>query len=160
MEISEKDETRFWSKVNIPHGGFGCWEWTSGKNGQGYGQFYLSSFPGRCVSAHRIAWILSLGKIPAGVLALHHCDNPACVNPAHLFLGTHADNAHDRDQKGRRLPPAGALNGNAKLTEADIQTIRDWDNSGVPRAEIARRLGVSPPLISRVMLGKAWKHVP
>jgi hypothetical protein len=102
MLISERSvmksvEERFWSKVNIPSL-YACWEWTASKQRRGYGRFKLNSKPEK---AHRIAWSLVNGKIPEGMCILHKCDNPPCVNPLHLFLGTHADNMKDMRQKNR-----------------------------------------------------------
>ena len=88
---------RFWSKVNIPNLN-ACWEWQAGKFPKGYGAFY---FNGKCQRANRVSWILTKGEIPKGLKVLHSCDNPPCVNPLHLSLGTTADNMKDRDQRGR-----------------------------------------------------------
>jgi hypothetical protein len=85
---------RFWAKVAV---GPGCWEWTAGTQ-YGYGRFVLG---GRTFKAHRLSYEISVGVIPDGLKVLHHCDNPPCVNPAHLFVGTHADNVRDREAKGR-----------------------------------------------------------
>lgn len=89
---------RFWTKVNIKNIE-DCWEWNAFKTKKfGYGAFRLN---GRMHNAHRISWLLSRGEIPAGICVLHKCDNPPCVNPAHLFLGTQADNVKDCKAKGR-----------------------------------------------------------
>lgn len=88
---------RFWAKVDR-RGPDDCWEWTAGCNRKGYGKFSLD---GATRQSHRISWELANGQIPEGLCVLHRCDNPPCCNPAHLFLGTHADNHADRSLKGR-----------------------------------------------------------
>src|SRR3990172_5475616 len=99
----------------------GCWLWTAGCTDKGYGQFRLS---GVNKLAHRTAWEFYRGPIPAGLCVLHRCDTPACVNPYHLFLGTQYDNAQDRENKNRRIPPKGAACNLAKLYQAAILKIR------------------------------------
>lgn len=89
---------RFWAKVQK---GPGCWTWTGCRDDHGYGMFRPYGRKASARRAHRVAWELTHGPIPAGMFACHKCDNPQCVRPAHLFLGTPADNAHDRDKKGR-----------------------------------------------------------
>ena len=115
---------RFWSKVNIKSSNE-CWEWTAGKNRVGgYGRFRLD---GKRVGAHRLSWKLHNGTIPAGMCVLHTCDNPSCVNPTHLFLGTHQDNMDDMYAKGRGLKASigGEEHGNAKLTWDIVREIRE-----------------------------------
>jgi HNH endonuclease len=93
--ISAEDTARFWEKVDRSGD---CWVWTAGTAHFGYGQFHLDGKPEK---AHRISWILTYGPIPEGLLVCHHCDNPPCVNPRHLFVGSHRDNALDKVAKGR-----------------------------------------------------------
>ena len=98
-QFTASDIQKFWRRVAK---GDGCWLWTGGKNNLGYGRFYVRQVLWR---AHRVAWILERGEIPVGLWVLHHCDNPSCVRPDHLFLGTPKDNTADMYAKGRAKPP-------------------------------------------------------
>lgn len=139
---------RFWSKVRVTSG---CWEWMSRRNSAGYGQLYMSEAGRRKTwRAPRVAWLLSHGPIPPGLFVLHRCDNPPCVNPDHLFLGNTMDNAQDMMAKGRG--PSGERNGNARLTAADVQDIRDRLARGEATRSIARIYGVDPATIRRKAL--------
>jgi hypothetical protein len=135
--------------------GPGCWEWTSAKNAFGYGVLRVGD--GNTL-AHRLAWTFARGKIPAGQYVLHRCDNPGCVRPSHLFLGTLADNNADMDAKGRRInsPPRGEENGMAKLTAAKVRMIRRSKATG---AVLAQRLNVTQTTISSVRRRHAWRDV-
>lgn len=104
---------RFWSKVD-QHGEYDCWPWLAARDRKGYGWFRIAS---AMRGSHRMAWELTHGSIPHGLCVLHHCDNPGCVNPAHLFLGTRADNNADRDAKGRQGAPKGDRNGSRTCPE-------------------------------------------
>ena len=146
-------QDRFWSKVDQSKGLFDCWLWTASCSTKGYGWFCLA---GRQLHAHRVAYELAIGPIPSGFCVLHHCDNPPCVNPAHLWLGTQADNGCDMDAKGRRFLPKGEHNGSAKLTERDVLAIRS--DEGIYRA-IAVFYGVHHETISRVKNRKSWRHI-
>lgn len=112
-EFDDSTIARFWSKVekdgpvlaHVAELG-ACWIWTSWRNSQGYGRTMIGSMTRKWLT-HRIAWIITNGPLPDGMFVLHHCDNPPCVNPAHLWAGTIADNCHDRDRKGRQVSPRG-----------------------------------------------------
>jgi len=101
--VQSKILNRFWSKVDKSGD---CWEWTGYRERYGYGRVSMVAIGmSNKVLAHRAAWILTHGEIPSGMNICHTCDNPICVNPSHLFLGTHQDNMRDRDSKGRGVVP-------------------------------------------------------
>lgn len=155
--MSEPWQERFWAKVDR-RGSDECWEWQGTRHdAYGYGVFHRSDGSTR---AHRIAYELTSGPVPDGLLVCHHCDNPPCVNPAHLFLGTSTDNNRDRDAKGRAASTVGELNGSAKLTEADVNRIRELLASGRSDRSIAREYGVGPTQIGRIRTGRLWQHLP
>jgi len=134
----------------------GCWVWigwrVAGRQGPSYGSM---RFHGCETRAHRVSWMLNRGPIPAGLWVLHRCDNPPCVNPDHLFLGTNSDNQRDSVAKGRaaflgRRPP------NAKLTEEQVKLIR---RSSESEREMAALCGVSSAVVHSVRAGATWQWV-
>ncbi len=151
-------EARFWAKVAIGSPDV-CWEWQAGSLPDGYGTFHLG---GRDRRAHRVAYELRVGVIPAGQHVLHRCDNPSCVNPAHLFLGTHADNMKDMAAKGRGLGhrgPRGERNARSTLNESQVRAIRWLCEVGNSQRAVSRLFGVSQGHVSDVVNGKRWAHV-
>lgn len=136
----------------IPEPNTGCWLWTSTVTRKGYGIFHVS---GRKQKAHRVSWKLYVGPIPDGLCVLHRCDTPSCVNPAHLFLGTHADNVADMDKKGRRNAARGEANGHAKLSAADVLDI--LESGSVMGITLAQKYNVSSSLISQIRSGNKWR---
>jgi len=155
-------EERFWSKVDRSAGPEGCWLWTGSGDPKGYGTFWHD---GRTRKAHRASWLLFKGGIPEGIWVLHRCDNPPCVNPAHLWLGTNADNVADMMRKGRdrhplgvgpKRPARGAANGRAKLTEASVLAILA---DGRSHYRIAADYGVTHGVIWRIKRGERWRHL-
>lgn len=146
---------RFWEKVKRTDT---CWLWTAGKlRSGGYGQFELN---GNTMRAHRLAWEMTNGPIPKGLLICHRCDNPACVNPAHLFLGTARDNNADCLSKGRRVYAPGEKHPDAKLTEKDVREIRALAASKqVSLRAMARRYGMAHSSVRNVVIGRTWRHV-
>ncbi len=142
---------RFWPKVRK---GDGCWEWTASKHPDGYGQFGVGH--GRAW-AHRVAWELCVGPIPAGMVVMHTCDNPGCVRPDHLRIGTQLDNIADMVAKGRSC--VGARNGQSRLTAPDVKRIRELVAGGQSQASVARAYSVSAAAVYLIVHGKNWRHV-
>ncbi len=152
--VTRKLEGRFWERVDKTCSS-GCWNWTGYRNPDGYGTFYASK---KNLLAHRVSYIISYGEIPEGKCALHRCDNRKCVNPAHLFLGTRADNMADKVRKGRQS--RGADLPQTRIGEIDIVTIRDWVTVPcVTTTAVAKAYGVSQPHVSQIVLRKKWAHV-
>lgn len=152
-------EERFWAKVEPTDDG--CWLWTGSRFPAGYGR--LRSLAERY--AHRCAWMIFNGPIPDGLHVLHHCDNPPCVRPDHLWLGTPLDNMRDRDAKGRGRhdgpikPLRGSENGNARLNETSVLEIIRLAEAGVKHTEIARSFGVHPTTVDLIAAGRRWAHL-
>lgn len=148
-------DERFWSKVDKSGGVDACWNWTTGTRKNGYGIF---SFNNGSVPASRMAWQLGYGEIPDGLQVCHKCDNRACCNPAHLFLGTIQENIKDMMQKGRKASKHGEQNGRHKLTAKQVQEIRDrYEAGGVTQIQLSREMGVSPSQINVIVHYKRWK---
>lgn len=173
---------RFEAKY-IPEPTSGCWIWTASLGSTGYGQFHDGE---RVVKAHRFSYSTYIGTIPDGMHVLHRCDQPLCVNPSHLFIGTNADNVADMVAKGRQqradshwsaLRPEtvprgdahysrrhperaqrGERIGNSKLTDAQVAEIRSIQ--GETQRSIAAHYGVGQSQISEIRRGKAWTHIP
>lgn len=153
----------FWSKAAdgrtiVPDLG-PCREWTGTINVYGYGKSFKN---GKIVGAHRRAWELTFGAIPDGLCVCHKCDNPPCVNPKHLFLGTKRDNYRDMMTKGRygSCVALGSKHTGSKLHETDIPKIRSMAASGVTQQKIADHFGITNSRVCHILQGKAWKHVP
>jgi hypothetical protein len=156
--LSEKDKARFWSKaVKRPSG---CWEWTGNKIRTGYGRFsYGPADNFERPYAHRIAYTLVVGPIPEGLYVCHHCDNPSCINPDHLFAGTPAENIADMDRKGRRVTTSrkGERNGRSKLKVCEVEEIRRLRGLGVSGVLLSKMFKVSNPMIYYIANNKNWK---
>jgi hypothetical protein len=145
---------RFFAKVQHDPA-LGCWNWTAYKNEHGYGVFGVGT---SSVLAHRWSWAHA-NKSQSELCVLHHCDNPSCVNPNHLFLGTRLDNAQDRDRKGRLGDRKGTSNGRAVLTPTQVQEIRSLRPFST-LDNLAAKFGVNRATIADIMSKRSWAHVP
>lgn len=134
----------------------GCILWTKSLNSDGYGREYLG---GKYRTCHRLAYEKAYGIIPKGMCVLHKCDVRNCVNPEHLFLGTHTDNMRDMCTKGRGVYLKGEAHGMAKLTWAQVNIIRRYyvEVKGVTYAQLARKFGLSIAQIGNIILNLSWK---
>lgn len=147
-------EQRFWMKVK--KGDIdACWEWIGAKDTRGYGRMIVK---GKNDGSNRIAWQIFYGEIPPHMEICHKCDNTSCVNPNHLFLGTHQDNENDKRDKGRTIK--GSKHGRAKLTEKDVLVIRGlYEKGNILQNELAQMFNVSIATISLIINSKHWKHI-
>lgn len=160
--VSEPEASRFWSLVDQSGE---CWLWPLSTQSQGYGQFTVGH---RSRLAHRVSWTIAFGPIPAGSEVCHNCpggDNPRCVRPSHLFLGSHTINMRDMQSKGRHGASThpeclarGEANGKSKLTAADVLSIRARLGH-VTHINLAREFGVSPGTIGFIASGQTWRHL-
>lgn len=151
--LSKRDQAR-WAK-KIEPGPNGCVLWTARTNAKGYGSFRLGT---RVLLAHRVAYVQAYGQIPDGLQVCHTCDTPACVEPAHLKLGTAADNAHDKVERERAKGiNAAGTNGRAKLDWPQVDEIRRRLTAGESGAFLAEAFDVTGQQISQIRLGRTWK---
>lgn len=148
---------RFWLKVDV-RGPDDCWLWTASISDFGYGRIGIDGVGGVAL-AHRFSYELAKGPIHGDLLVCHQCDVPACVNPAHLFLGTHGDNSADMASKGRQT--RGEKNPRAKLTEAAVRDIRARHASGSASIrQLANGHAVSEGAIDSIVRRRRWTHLP
>lgn len=140
-------EPRFWRYVNRGSDSV-CWQWTGGHNADGYGRFIID---GKVLNAHRVSWMITHGDIPPGYEVCHSCDNPPCVNPAHLYLGTHQQNMLDMSNKGRSRQ--------TKLTPEQIRIIRTLRASGYSLKSISSRFSISDGLVSMIAHRVIWRGI-
>lgn len=164
---------RFWSRVQM---GDGCWEWQGSRTQFGYGKLKVQGVER---TTHRFSWELANGPIPEGAYVLHRCDNPPCVRPDHLFLGTARDNIVDAYSKGRAVPPGGRRYrgsdhwtnvqpagvargervGGAKLTADQVRDIRRLYTEGATLHALADQFGVRFTNVHMIVTRKTWKHI-
>jgi hypothetical protein len=167
--LTPQEIERFWSKVHRPTDADSCWIWHGTTDQQGYGLFTVCR---RMLKAHRVSYFLATGTDPAAMLVCHTCDNPPCVNPSHLFLGTAGDNLSDCISKGRfvngrpRAHPETIVRGErchlAKLTEQKVRELRSLDPRPYGRDEeitVARKYGISRNSLRNVIFRRTWKHI-
>jgi len=154
IKPTPKDIKRFENKIffGSPDG---CWYWTSHLNKDGYGLF---NYHNQAIGSHRISFIIYRGTIPNTMQVLHTCDNPMCVNPHHLFLGSHTDNMQDMIKKGRGNKMKWEAHIDAKLTKKDVLMIRSL-NGKISQVELAKQFNVTQGSISRIILNKGWKGI-
>jgi hypothetical protein len=149
----------FWSKV-LKGNPDECWEWIGAKFPQGYGLMAIGGRPpkGKHIKAHRISYEINIGEIPDGMIICHKCDNPPCVNPNHLFLGTYQDNSDDKISKHRGKWLSGEDNASHKLTQSQVEEIR---RLYIPRIvsthKLAKQFGVDQQVIWSIVNYKTWK---
>jgi hypothetical protein len=154
------DIDAFWSRVAKQPDG--CWLWQGSKSRSGYG---VAIFDGRGSRATWISWLLHNGPVPRGMFMLHKCDNPPCVNPEHLFVGTGADNMRAMAAKGRgamqrpEMHPKGEAHPNALLTDESVVTLRERYASGEPTSALCAEFGIGKSALSFIVLGITWSHL-
>ena len=134
-----------------------CWDWLGGLNEDGYG--HANAFGGT-FKAHRLSYKLHIGEIDTGAQVLHKCDNPKCVNPDHLFIGTPLTNMRDKMIKGRGNHARGARAGSTRLIESQILEIRSLRKQGVKSKKLAEQFGVSQAAICHIVSGRNWSYIP
>jgi hypothetical protein len=159
VNLSEKQVQRFWRKVT-PGGPNDCWNWNAYINKWGYGCLFMDGKPRL---AHRIAYFITNGPFLNALKVCHSCDNPKCCNPAHLWVGTDADNVADRDAKGRLVNGKkyyGETHIHAKLTDQQVIEIRKLYGFGfLFHKDLAELYKVSRGTIQRIVVGTRWKHL-
>ena len=164
IEWTDEIKKRFWGYVDKT---LTCWLWNAGCFQNGYGQFRLGK---KKVKAHRFAYMMCFGEIPVGKIVCHRCDNKKCVNPTHLFLGTHKDNAQDREKKNRHphlngYDKSGANNPACKITPLIVRTIRRYRKKGHTYSELQNGvefgfgIRISKSQVANIVHKRSWSNV-
>lgn len=148
---------RFWAKVD-KRGADECWEWMAWRHWKGYGQIGRGRRGEGQVYTHVLSWELANGPVPLGMLVCHRCDNPSCVNPSHLFLGTSAENTADMVSKRRHRHGESVVG--AKLSESDVILIRSKLAAGGNHRLVAKEFGVSRSLVGLIGQRRRWAYLP
>lgn len=168
LRKNNPDVARLLAKATV---GDECWQWTGASTKDGYG---FMAFRGRTWKAHRVSYTLFHGEVPEGLFVCHHCDNPGCVNPQHLFLGHASANVADMVRKGRGVSqitsdqnhfkaghaPRGQDASGHKMTEEDAVRAIDMAARGILTSHIALMMGVDRTAIQQLLRGQTWKHLP
>lgn len=149
-------EERFWSKVKRL-GPDECWLWSGHRWPKGYGAF--KDYGGSLNPASRVAFVMEVGEIPPGMVVMHTCDNPPCVNPRHLIAGTPQENNRDRDIKGRQVSPRGEKHSHSSITNDTARVIKERLATGERQSSVADGLRVSRNVVGQIARGRTWKHV-
>jgi hypothetical protein len=156
MPVGRTPEQRFWEKV-IKAENDQCWEWQAATDDDGYGIFGIEGCT--AAKAHRVSYEWATGIKPGDLKVLHHCDNPPCVNPQHLYLGTPMDNMQDKIARGRAKYIHGEDHYGAKLTARQVRTIRRLRNNGSSFRELAKKYNVTASNIMKIVTRDSWKHI-
>lgn len=151
--MAKSVEQRFWEKVDVRSSGE-CWFWLAYKDKKGYGQFSINR---RIFRAPRVALWLKNGEWPE--VACHTCDNPSCVNPAHLYAGTYQTNMDDCIERRRHKAAKGSASGRSKLTDAKVVEIRRRCAAGESQRSVSRRFGVCERTVTAIVKRETWRHV-
>lgn len=160
MTDPETIKSRLLSRVVVDQT-TGCWNWTGATSKFGYGRMGIDN---RTYSAHRVSYQVFRGEIPEGLCVCHKCDNPPCINPDHLFLGTHSENIQDAYRKGRVLPPEGDMSQykkghkafNRVLPDNQVVEIKRMIKAGIAPSEIARKVNVKRQVVADIKRGQAY----
>jgi hypothetical protein len=152
LMIDEVAERRFWAKVEKTED---CWIWTGARNPDGYGNVGIRK---KFMKAHRVAWMITSGPIPEGMRVLHRCDNPSCVKPDHLFIGSQYDNVKDMERKNRAVKCRGSGHSLSQFTEAQVSSFRREWATGVTALSLCQKYGI-PTSTMHYILHDGWKHI-